>query len=1272
MQPIPGDASRSVKQPNIGHTPSPAKKQKAGAGLAKKISPGKSPASGSHRSLPSISKQKTPGAAVPKHLTPWADISIEEDKALGESFNEWIDENTRAIPEDDPFGKFNILVFRDDYEGEIPALNGMRETEWKIASEWLIELQKNGETGSLKLVAHGEDKEKVIDALKLLCTRRGSRKLLGEIINSGKECSIVIDHKNAGVAQMNPAHGDGDKLINLDHLNKSDTTLLKEELTKITNTFDPDKWKSLVTLNPLFAIHVNVQGDQGVAVDKIPFALAIAHELIHVRHMLENPLNLLLRLNELIPDFQNLEEQITISGWPSKPLENQIDTVQNDGTGALEELDDWDRITLDESSWDPTSENGLRSLFNLRPRINYVGRLTFDHPDLSLLTPEFASMLLMSAVQFGDVEAAQQLLQNGWKSRVRNPQSEMEAAMTVAGTTDSVAMVEFLEREGVNIEKRIVGDSQQLLHTAAAAGSVNVVKYLITKRGLKSDVRDSLGESPLTLALYQYNKLVEYKKKQALEMISFLLDQPGVRDQVPSPTMPTLSWLGLAVVCNAPNEIFQQIKDRGIQTNNGDKELITFLVLSDPTSQQVEENLIKIFENDPSINLSQLNPEERMNMIVHVLRHGTPESIERLRRIGFDMSSLLITGRTPRQLAQVFGKEALFPEEVRSKRSKKMKRPASDAVTGTTVFEYKSEASTSASVDRTSTHYPDISIEEDATLGEGYDDWIKENQIAIPEDNPFVKLNVFVFRDDFEGDIPFLNGMKESEWREASEWLAGLKDNDAAGNLRLEDTLEPDKQKVIDAIAVLCTRKESRNLVKALVTSEQGCIIFCSPTVPNSASIMPAHPNATMQITGAAPILHLAVPETIDPTGWSGNILLNPDLVSHVNVHTPKGNEREPIPFPMVLAHEMIRVKHLMTDPKDFFSKLKLAGGYESYEQQRSVTGWGKVVEKTDRPTEIGFEEDWDSAVGDLETWDPLSENGLRSIFNLKPRVDYEGVVTLENPDLSLVSPNVAMFLFLSASKSGDIGLIQQLLDNGWKERTANRDWTMLQALGVAVVNDNLKLVTFLESQGVDLTKAIEPTIMAIFGQNALHRAAIHGSVKVMEYLIKERNFDVNTLDANKQTPLLCAFGKYKDADKSQKKKLDQVIQLLFENGAETGLHKTIEVLDGMSYLGAALLFGLPSKTVARVLKHGLELNDNDKWILGLMLIGGTDIRILGKTAMKFLKTHNYLPRIFSNLTPAGKDKIVKALLRGNLLKTRLQYERELIKDFGLDLEALY
>lgn len=196
--------------------------------------------------------------------------------------DKWIVE----MPSNLPLSDLDLVIFKDSFTGLLP-LNGIMEANFTKFNELYSKIQN----GSSAVTIEGSESFKncVLEAFKKLMERPSGRLLLQKLlVNTTLEKLPIKEAANDGTLHVQLDHNSG-KLAYFE-------VLLSNETHKTSYIFSTE-----------------LGTNRKIAVQQ-PFFILLAHELIHLVHLLENP-NLPVDTPATVNrSYTNLEEQRTITG----------------------------------------------------------------------------------------------------------------------------------------------------------------------------------------------------------------------------------------------------------------------------------------------------------------------------------------------------------------------------------------------------------------------------------------------------------------------------------------------------------------------------------------------------------------------------------------------------------------------------------------------------------------------------------------------------------------------------------------------------------------------------------------------------------------------------------------------------------------------------------------------------------------------------------------------------------------------------------------------
>lgn len=231
--------------------------------------------------------------------------------------------------------------------------------------------------------------------------------------------------------------------------------------------------------------------------------------------------------------------------------------------------------------------------------------------------------------------------------------------------------------------------------------------------------------------------------------------------------------------------------------------------------------------------------------------------------------------------------------------------------------------------------------------------------------------------------MPYLNAMRESEWKEASQLIEQLRsavpEQDKVSGLEyiqvksLRITGDAGfRARITDLILTLCVRSASRELISLMTKMRDFVTIREDDSVPGMFA------------------------------SYEG-VRMNPYLDAELNIQRPDGKtERQILPHELVLAHELIHVLHLREPegiPLPFQDRVD--DRWTNIEERRTITGWTEFPVEEAVASEAVIDVLEEGEIWDFDAvqsdWSLFSENGIRMLFNLPPRADHYGAFSIRS-----------------------------------------------------------------------------------------------------------------------------------------------------------------------------------------------------------------------------------------------------------------------------------
>lgn len=266
-----------------------------------------------------------------------------------------IDDKWRVeTPPDTPLS--DLIILKDSYSGPMP-LNAIKESDFKATLQLLEKISK-GET-PLEITENDEFKKNCQAAFEKICQREAGRQLLKDVfLNNQEPITIMEGIPSAGYSAK------GTKNV---HMNFSSHDFVFTE--------DPGTGRRILA--------------------PIPYEVILAHELMHISHMLKGSFEIEKADSPptIDQDFHTLEEQVTITGLyeniraPVRPDSMGIDKDARDKLfdQAAKELEDIER-NFPNSKYNSINETRLSTALGESWRMDHIS-YDFDRFPLETITP---------------------------------------------------------------------------------------------------------------------------------------------------------------------------------------------------------------------------------------------------------------------------------------------------------------------------------------------------------------------------------------------------------------------------------------------------------------------------------------------------------------------------------------------------------------------------------------------------------------------------------------------------------------------------------------------------------------------------------------------------------------------------------------------------------------------------------------------------------------------------------------------------------------------
>lgn len=391
----------------------------------------------------------------------------------GEELNALLNETVpMPMDADNPFQGTDLIIFKDSYNGQLP-LNGIKLADFNHT----LQLFKDITGGKTKFALTGNRKfnETIINAIKILMTRRIGRELFKELIAKDQIPRITISP---------PASGSHGTETSASHAHYASGEIF-------------------IDLNETGDISIpSPNGERRRIETKSPLIILLGHELAHFLSS-ERP-----DLNEPRENWTNLSEQLTITGL-TKPILFSTE--------------------LRESDFQDINENSLRAAFGLGYRVSHNMTETIPSRENILKLPfEEAFLTLLTVGLMSEAEALLNAHPEESNQRIGGLNLWQQTLLT-ACSFDNVASFRRLLARGTDYHFSIPtpqGSNAELCQVLALTGSGKILKYLLAlpeMRG-KVNIQDTNGNSMLHLTLLEEgNKPPEGLRSSSASRINKLI-----------------------------------------------------------------------------------------------------------------------------------------------------------------------------------------------------------------------------------------------------------------------------------------------------------------------------------------------------------------------------------------------------------------------------------------------------------------------------------------------------------------------------------------------------------------------------------------------------------------------------------------------------------------------------------------------------------------------------------------------------------------------------
>lgn len=391
-----------------------------------------------------------------------------DDASPDTSFNDVdsaVTANTIPIPKNNPFYGTDLVVFKDNYKGQLP-LNGIRESE--LAET--VKLFEKICTGKGKFKIEGESQfiNGVRNDIKMLLTRDVGRKLINTL------------DKRPGLTQLTIAYSkDGDQAVmgtNTAHIFLKPASKGAE---KFVYTYGSEKGRYQPAKDPEFII--------------------LGHEMTHILHehrrLADSTGFLPLPDPTLGVGFHNLMEQQVITGL-TEPLPGISDGTNKDPSQIADDEFSESDVKIE---YQEINENTMRAAFGLHGRVDHGGgnffqRIVPDEENVSEVTLNYVNGI----VDFGSDKYLEDFFKTHPKAlngKTPDGMRFIDSLLISSAREGRLEVAKYLIKLGANPNAQDAYGLTPVMH-AMTNGNLRLLKFMIEQGG---DIllKDKIGKDAL-------------------------------------------------------------------------------------------------------------------------------------------------------------------------------------------------------------------------------------------------------------------------------------------------------------------------------------------------------------------------------------------------------------------------------------------------------------------------------------------------------------------------------------------------------------------------------------------------------------------------------------------------------------------------------------------------------------------------------------------------------------------------------------------------------
>lgn len=401
-----------------------------------------------------------------------------DDDFTKTSFDQMLALWTVPIPEDSLLKGLGLIVFKDDFPGNLPS-NGIRKTDFDQWNQKYEEICQN--QTRLKIVGNDAFRKEMLIAIETMISRRLGRNLLDKVIfekSKLQEVTLCETDKASAATQ--------------------------------------DIYHPVISINTKqkYLIITQINGRK-IAVER-PLNMVVFHEMDHVSHAEEIDKEKRYKTDPTLhPKMSNIEEQITITGKGENFSFEPAQLTSN----LSEEEREW--MPYEIEGYDEINENAFGSMVGQEFRLHH--HVIIRPLESSNLHSDEVKKFVLRCVRLGLIEEIKPWIKKGFDlNMILDSGSPL---IREAIKANEMEMLTFLIENGADPDGLYKGGSA--LHFAIKKQNLPAIKILLEK-GAKEDLEDTEGDTPFIKATEGNSEIMQFLlDRQATSQAIHTLDKNG-------------------------------------------------------------------------------------------------------------------------------------------------------------------------------------------------------------------------------------------------------------------------------------------------------------------------------------------------------------------------------------------------------------------------------------------------------------------------------------------------------------------------------------------------------------------------------------------------------------------------------------------------------------------------------------------------------------------------------------------------------------------------